>query len=298
MAGHYVWVLERSLNAKFPYRLQILEAGNLWLALRVQDRWPGANQNIFCLRESEPPAPDEALEEVERVDLIALQRRGPRLSVVLDRARRKRCDFLFLSRSYKNRPSVSYEQIFWQTQQSMRQRRPSVRLATNRQSTELAIRIASDERYPWRFTASQVSRGRLSVGDYALWDEGRPVAVVERKTFDNLLADFGAMPVLHQRLLELAAQEQHAFVVEAAYEDFLNPKKLHHYSPTFCAAAIAELYASHPRLRIVFCANRKTANAWVQQYFSAVWAVISNDNATHVGMRQKAEEEAHLWSAQ
>ena len=82
MAGHYVWVLERSLNAKFPYRLQILEAGNPWLALRVQDRWPGANQNIFCLRESEPPAPDEVLEEVERVDLIALQRRGPRISVV------------------------------------------------------------------------------------------------------------------------------------------------------------------------------------------------------------------------
>ena len=298
MAPRYILVLERTDNDRFPYRLQILEDGSRWLVLRAQDQWPGANQNIFCLRESEPPASDEARVEVERVDLLALQRRGPRLSLVLDRPRRKRCDFLFLTRPYKNRPSASYEQIFWQTQQSMRQRRPSVRLATSRQSTELAIRIASDERYPWRFPAGQVSRGRLAVGDYALLIEDEAVAVVERKTFDNLLADFGAMPILHQRLLELAAQEQHALVVEAAYEDFLNPKKLHHYSPSFCAAAIAELYASHSRLRIVFCANRKTANAWVQQYFSAVWAAISSDNATHVGMRRKAEEEAHLWSAQ
>jgi hypothetical protein len=67
-------------------------------------------------------------------------------SLVLDRPRRKRCDFLFLTRPYKNRPGVSYEQIFWQTQQSMRQRRPSANLATSRQSGELSIRIASDER--------------------------------------------------------------------------------------------------------------------------------------------------------
>ena len=113
MAPHYVWVLERTDNDRFPYRLQILEGGSPWLVLRAQDHWPGANQNIFCLRESEPPALDEALEEVERVDLLALQRRGPRLSMVLDRPRRKRCDFLFLERTYKNRPGASYEQIFW-----------------------------------------------------------------------------------------------------------------------------------------------------------------------------------------
>jgi hypothetical protein len=274
MAPRYVWVLERTDNDRFPYRLQIIEDGIPWLVLRAQDRWPGANQNIFCLRESEPSAPDESRAEVERVDLLALQRRGARLSLVLDRPTRKRCDFLFLTRPYKNNPGVSYEQIFWQTQQSMRQRRPAANLATSRPSGELSICIASDERYPWRFPASQVSRGRLAVGDYALLEEGEPAAVIERKTFDNFLADFGAMPVLHQRLLELSSVEHHALVVEAAYEDFLSPKKLHHYKPSFCAAVIAELYASHPRLRLVFCANRKTANAWAQHYFAAVRAAI------------------------
>lgn len=288
MAPRYVWVLERTNNDKFPYRLQILEDGNPWLVLRVQDNWPGANQNIFCLRESEPPSLDEIREEIERVDLLALQRRGPRLSMVLARPRRKRCDFLFLSRSYKTRPGVSYEQIFWQTQQSMRQRRPAANLATSKESGELNIRIASDERYPWRFAASQVSRGRLAVGDYALLDEGDPIAVIERKTFDNFLADFGALPVLHQRLLELSTIEHHAVIVEAAYEDFLNPKKLHHYRPSFCAAVIAELYASHPRLRLVFCANRKTANAWAQHYFTAVRAAIKGNEAGHARRHQDA----------
>ena len=291
MAQRYVWVLERTGNDRFPYRLQILEDGDPWLVLRVQGNWPGANQNIFCLRESDPPAPDEVLKEVERVGLLALQRRGPRLSLVLDRPRHKRCDFLFLTRPYKSRPGTSYEQIFWQTQQSMRQRRPTANLATRQKSGELSIRIASDERYPWRFPAGLVSRGRLAVGDYALLEQGEPVAVIERKTFDNLLADFGAMPILHQRLLELSSVENHALVVEAAYEDFLNPTKLHHYRPSFCATAIAELYASHPRLRLIFCANRKTANAWAQHYFGAVWTAINGNETSHVQRHQDTEAE-------
>jgi len=59
--------------------------------------------------------------------------------------------------------------------------------------------------------------------------------------------------------------------IEAPYSDFLNPKKVHHYSPGFCAKVIGELYALHPSLRVVFCANRKLANEWTRQYFAAVW---------------------------
>jgi hypothetical protein len=119
-------------------------------------------------------------------------------------------------------------------------------------------------------------------------EDGEPAAVIERKTFDSLLADFGAVPILHQRLLELSSVEYHALVVEAAYEDFLNSKKLHHYKPSFCAALIAELYASHPCLRLVFCANRKTANAWAQHYFAAVWATIHVEEISHARRHQDA----------
>ena len=79
------------------------------------------------------------------------------------------------------------------------------------------------------------------------------------------------MPVLHQRLAELATYEHHALVVEALYADFLNPRKAHHYSPAFCARAIAELFGFHPRLRIVFCANRKMANEWTRNFFTVMW---------------------------
>src|SRR3990172_4030600 len=224
-----LWILESCASERFPYRLQILRGQQPWLTLRVQDRWPAANRNIFCLREREPPQAGEVLAEVERLPIVALQRRGRRLSIVLDRKRYKRCDFLFLSKKYKGRPGEEYEQIFWQTQQSMRQRRPRARLVSARESGDFTVRIASDERYPWRFAGNNTVRGPLPAGDYALMDGDKIIALVERKTFQNLLADLGVMPLLHQRLLELTAYEHHAFVVEAPYEDFLNPRKVHHY---------------------------------------------------------------------
>jgi hypothetical protein len=274
-----LWILQRCVSERFPYRLQIVKDDEPWLTLRVQDRWPAANRNIFCLREKEPPEPGEVLEEIERLPVVALQRRGRRFSVVLDRRRYKRCDFLFLSKTYKGRPSEEYEQIFWMTQQSMRQRRPRARLVSVGTSHDFTVRIASEERYPWRFPGSLAIRGPLPIGDYALMDGERVIAVVERKTFANLLADFGVMPLLHQRLLELVSYEHHALVVEAPYEDFLTSKKVHHYTPAFCARAIAELYAVHPKLRMVFCANRKTANEWTRNYFVAIWALVKRPDA-------------------
>ena len=265
------WILERTQNDRFPYRLQILRGGRPCLTLHTQDKWPTAGRHIFCLREDEPPALDEVLEELERVDIITFNERGRRISIVLDRKRYKRCDFLFLKKSYKDRPEESYEQIFWLTQRSIEQHRPSFKLVSRQTNTEMIVRIHSNEKYPWRFPSAITKRGAIPAGDYAIMDGDKILAVVERKTLDNLLADFGVMPVLHQRLAELGAQDNHALIVEAPYTDFLNPKKVHHYNPSFCAKAIAELYALHPHLRIVFCANRKVANEWTRHFFTAVW---------------------------
>jgi len=133
------------------------------------------------------------------------------------------------------------------------------------------VRIDSNERYPWRFPEIITERVPLPTGDYALMDGDDIVALVERKTLDNLLANFGTMPVLHQQLAELATYENNAVVIEALYADFLNPAKVHHYTPSFCAKAIGELHALHPSLRIIYCANRKVANEWTRHYFTAVW---------------------------
>ena len=254
-----------------PYRLQIIRGDKPWLVLRTQDHWPAAGRHIFCLRKEEPPEPDEMLVELERVGIVAFNERGRRISVVLDRKRYKRCDFLFLKKSYKGRPGESYEQIFWLTQRSIEQHRPAFKLVTRRGSPELVVRVHSNEKYLWRFPGAVTERDAIAAGDYALMDGEKILAVVERKTLDNLLADLGMMPVLHQRLAELAAQDNNALVIEASYADFLNPKKVHHYTPSFCAKAIAELHALHPTLRIVLCASRKAANEWTRHFFTAVW---------------------------
>jgi hypothetical protein len=272
MMAEGIWILERCVNERFPYRLQIQREGKSWLILRTQDRWPAVGKNIFCLREEEPPKPGEVAEEVERVPIVAFHERGSRISVILGRKRYKRCDFLFLSRQYKRNPAENYEQIFWLTQRSIEQHRPSAKLIRRTTAPDITIRIASDEHYPWRFPEAHIERGPLPVGDYALMDGDNIVALVERKTFENILGDFGIMPVLHQHLAELVTYEYHALVIESLYADFLNPKKVHHYSIGFCARAIGELYALHPRLNIVFCANRKMASEWTRHYFSAIWA--------------------------
>jgi hypothetical protein len=235
------WILERCPRKRFPYRLQITRLGKPLLILRCQGRWPGVGTNVFCLRETEPPDSTEDRVEIERVSIVAMDRRGVRLTVVLDRPRYKRCDFLILQRPYKDRPGQSYEQIYWQTQQSLRQRRPKVRPLALKGAPGMDVRIAPEGRYPWTFPDAAVSRGRLAAGDYTLMDGAEPLAVVERKTFENLLANFGVMPELHQHLVELSALPRHAFVVEAPYEDFLSTRRLHHFNPSFCAAAIAEL---------------------------------------------------------
>jgi hypothetical protein len=97
------------------------------------------------------------------------------------------------------------------------------------------------------------------------------VAVVERKSYENLLSDLGAMQVFHQQLADLAAYPRAAVVVEAQYADFLDTKRLQgRVSPTRLARALAEIGALHPTVPLVYAGNRKLANQWVQAYFSAV----------------------------
>jgi len=276
------WVLEEASDPKFPFRLRIYTAKRAEpvVSFLVQDRWPGSNQHIFCLREARIGDALTIGAEVERVPVVALQRYGRRLSVVLDRPRQKRCDFQIVEKTYKTPDPdgpATYEQIFWFTQTAMRQRRPrGARLHTARPEVESRVRIASDERYPWHLGPFESERGPLPAGDYALVVNDAIAAVVERKTFEGLLAEFGRMDILRQRLLELSSYERHALVIEAPYEDFLNPAKVPHWSAAFCARAIADMYARYPRLRVVFCANRKMAEAWTRNYFAAVSAMAGS----------------------
>ena len=265
--GDIVWILESTGEERFPYRVSIRRGEEYLLCLRCQDRWPIGRGNIFCLNEEgrqwSPP-----VTEVERVPVVSLKRYGKRLAVVLDRGKNKRCEFLYIKKQYKHREG-EYEQIFWRTQQALKERRPRVKL-TAQGTSFLHVVIDVKEKYPWRFGGCKVTRENLPVGDYALMGGSGPLAMVERKTFENLVAEFGTMHTLHHQLGELEAYGHAALVIEAPYADFLNPTKLRFYRPSFVAKAIAELYALHPRLTIVFAGNRKLAREWTLRFFAAI----------------------------
>jgi len=263
------WILSKTNDQRFPYRVSVVRGSDVLLDLQVQSRWPGQQGNVFCLRPAKEGIPSEA-EIIERVGVVAYKPMGKRLTVTLDRARNKRCDFLFIEKQYKTRPG-NYEQIFWRTQSGMVQRRPHVKLSTYR-SGQLQIVIDSGERYAWTFGKAIQTKESLPAGDYALRDESGLVAVVERKTFDNLLQEFGRMPSFHQSLAELETYPFPALVIEAAYADFLKTGRMTHYPPAFAARALAEIQAFHPRLPVIFAGNRKLAQTWTYDFFAALQA--------------------------
>jgi hypothetical protein len=264
------FVLEEVHDSRFPYRLTIRKGDKVLLGLRVQDRWPGQRGNVFCIRE-ERGSWISPHKELERVPILLMKRLGKRLSLVLDRAQRKRCDFLFLTKKYRTKEG-EYEQIFWRTQKALTSHRTRAKLSTSG-ACSINILVDTSERYPWKFQGCQVTRQKLPVGDYALAGEkGELLAIVERKTMENMLTDFAKMPAFHQQLSELSSYRHCALVIEANYADFLNPAKVPYCRPSFVSMAIAEISALHPGLLVVFAGNRKLAQEWTLRFFRAVQA--------------------------
>ncbi len=261
------WIIEKTGDKKFPFRLKIKKEGEILLCLRVQDRWPGQKGDIFCLREY-PENYDKEYEEIERVPVKSFKRIGRKITVVLDREVRKRCDFIFVKKKYKKKEG-EYEQIFWRTQKLIREKPIKVRISTYLKEP-LNIIIDTNERYPWRFPNSNIIRKKIPVGDYALFEDDKIFAVIERKTFEDILSELTRLPAFHQKLTELESYDNSALVIEANYSDFLNPKKMKYVSAEFAKKAIGEIFAFHPQLKIVFAGTRKLANEWAIKYFSSI----------------------------
>jgi hypothetical protein len=241
------------------------------LAIRAKAIWPGPGQNIFCLREHEFD-PAEPLDLVERVTVLSCVRVGRKLTVVLDRPQRKRCEFLTVQKTRRDGSGV-YEQVFFRTESGIRAHRSRTRVELRTAAAALTVVIDSAERYPWRFPGASVTRRRLPVGDYGLLIDDQLQAVVERKSFDNLLGDVGALQALHHQLADLASFPISALVIEAEYRDFLDNSRLKGRWPAaHLTRVLGELAALHPRLPVIFAGNRKAANTWAHQFFLATAA--------------------------
>lgn len=267
-----IWIVDATVSRRFPFRVSLEQDGRLIAAFRTQARWPGPGQQIFCLREWELD-PAEPLEEIERVPVVHLARVGRKLTVTLDRPIRKRCEFLAVRKERRD-GSGPYEQVFFRTESGIRAHRSRTRVELRAMDADLRIVVDSGERYPWRFPGATVERRKLAVGDYALMgDGGRLAAVVERKSFDNVVGDLGNIQALHQTLADLASHEHSALVIEAQYADFLDPRRMAgRWPPAHLARVLAEVAALHPTLPVVYAGNRKLANLWAERFFQAVRA--------------------------
>ena len=266
-----VWRIESTDSEKFPYKVSIIEKEKAIFSLLTQDKWPGASGNIFCIR-AEDKSEIKSDQIIEEVSVVFVKRVGKRLSVMLDRSLKKRCEFLFLKKKYKTKEG-EYEQIFFRTQQGISQHRTRGKLSLQPKQTNLDIIIDSNERYPWKFGQEhEFSRKNLSVGDYALIIDNEIEAVIERKTFDNLLGDISKIQVLHQQLTELSTYKHKAMVIEAQYGDFLSSEKIGKYmSVAQISRALAEISVLHHNLPIIFAGNRKEANYWSLKFFEGVF---------------------------
>ncbi|MFP4153283.1 MAG: ERCC4 domain-containing protein [Alkalispirochaeta sp.] len=263
-----LWILSATGNPRFPFRIEIRHRRRREVVLWAQDRWPGGGKQIFCIREGEPDGTPQDFEELERVRIVHLEWTGKQLSLILDRPNRKRCNFLFLTRRYRNKPG-SYEQIFFRTQQGMQQHRSGARVELGGHGAYRVV-IDSAERYPWTFAGVPTERRQLAAGDYACEIDHELVAVAERKTFENLMGDIGRMQVLHAKLADLERTPHAALVIEAEYRDFLDPKKLDgYYSAAHLARILGELHVIHPGIQIIYAGSRKSAEQWCRGWFVA-----------------------------
>lgn len=161
------WTVERTLHHRFPFRVAIEQNGRLILAVRAQSAWPGPGQQVFCLREHSVD-PDEHLEVLERATVAHLGHVGRKVTVVLDRPTRKRCEFLAVEK-VSPKDGHAYEQIFFRTESGIRAHRSRARVELLPSATAAPRTIAVDsaERYAWRFPDWAVLRRPPAPGGHA-----------------------------------------------------------------------------------------------------------------------------------
>ena len=169
-------------NSTLPYLVR-LPLGSRPVVLKTKDTWP-RTAKVYCHPADEWPDP-ATLEIVERVPVASCVRRGVAIDLVLDRGRENRSQFVFTK-------ARGREVVFWQSARTRKQARPNVTVPSARASGhQLDVVVDTRERYAWKFSAQQTKTAKraLPVGDYAVdGADGRPAAVVERKSLEDLVS--------------------------------------------------------------------------------------------------------------
>lgn len=248
-------------DSKLPFLLSLpLEGG---LVLKARDTWPRSSR-VYC--HPYPAGWPERSEIVEEVPVALCRRRGAAIDLVLDRPRLARSQFVFTE--VRGRQA-----IFWQTQKTARTANPGGRVPRRRALVEgFTIWIDTRERYPFRFAGRDVATERavLPAGDYGVRADEAVLAVVERKTIDNLAASLsdGTLAFQVQRLSELPLA---AVVVEGRYPSLLMAE---HAPGGWLADILARLQVRYPEVQFVFADSRKFAEEWTYRFLASALADV------------------------
>lgn len=243
-------------DSALPYLIR-LPLGD-GIVLKTRETWPRTSK-VYCHRTGGWPDQPEIL---ERVPVRSCVRRGAAIDLVLDRGRENRSQLVVTM-------ARGREMIFWQSARTAKQARPGVRTPTARAQglADLTIVVDTHERYAWQFTGEQVTtvKRALPAGDYAVERDGRLVAVVERKSLEDLVSGLTTGKIRFQ-LTELAAQPRAAIVVEDRYSRVFS---LTHVRPALVADQLAECQAGYPAVPIVFAETRTLAQQWAYRFLAA-----------------------------
>ena len=192
--------------------------------------------------------------------------RGPAVDLVLDRGRENRSQLVF------TRLKGGREAIFWQSARTAKKARPGVRTPTARASglADLEIVVDGRERYAYRFATQQATTvpGSLPCGDYGVRREDAVVAVVERKSLEDLARSLvdGRMAA---QLAELASVPRAAVVVEERYSRIFT---LPYVKPGFVADLLARVQVRWPGVPIFFAETRPLAEEYTYRFLAAAVA--------------------------
>jgi hypothetical protein len=241
------------------------------LVLKARDSWP-RTAKVYCHRAQEgwPLEP----ELVEQVPIRSCQRRGVAIDLVLDRPRENRSQLVF------TRIQGGREGIFWQSARTTRQARPGIRVPRRRAAelAQITILVDTRERYPYKFTHQHASTQRraLPAGDYGIEHDEQIVAVVERKSLNDLVRRL-IDGQLTYAIADMATLPRAAVVVEDRYSSLF---KLEYAKPGFITELLAALTIRYPTVPIHFSETRPLAEEWTYRFLGAALAYHQAESGT------------------
>ena len=248
-------------DSTLPFLIRLpLTTGEL--VLKARDSWP-RTAKVYCHRAERWPDDPQI---IERIPIRSCQRRGVAIDLVLDRPRENRSQLVF------TRIQGGREGIFWQSARTTRQARPGIRVPRRRAAelAHLTILVDTRERYPYKFTHQQASTERRALpdGDYGIAHDDELVAVVERKSVDDLVRRL-IDGQLTYALADMATLPRAAVVVEDRYSSLF---KLEHTKPGFVTELLAALTVRYPTVPIHFGETRPLAEEWTYRFLGAALA--------------------------